>query len=219
MGLRLLPLLAFVLFGAACASGARAQRDASSPPAGQVVVLEDRSEQGARVRLNETVTKRLYVVEGSTASEIRSHLLSEGPAAAGDGKHYDGLASWAAHWTFRYDRGPSECALANATLDASIEIRLPQLVDEGAVAPDLLPRWQAYIAALEAHEMGHVDRETAVLEGLRDAFERVEPASDCTALGNALNALGEEYLAQVRLTDAAYDLETDHGLTQGAVFP
>ena len=217
MGLRLLPWLAFAMLAAACAAGAGAQR--SPPAAAGITLIADRSTQGPRVRLNETVTKSLYAVDGTSAAEIRSHLVDEAAAGGSDGKRFGGLTTWAVHWTFRYDRGSSACALASASLDVSIDVRLPQLSDEAAVAPQVLDRWRAYSAALEAHEMGHVDRETAVLEGLKDAFEAAPAATDCARLGEALDSMGNDYVQQVRMADAFYDVETSHGLTQGATFP
>ncbi|HEY7268257.1 MAG TPA: DUF922 domain-containing protein [Dehalococcoidia bacterium] len=217
MGLRLLPLLAFALLAAACAAGAGAER--APPAAAGVTLIADRSSQGPRVRLNETVTRSTYSVDGVTVPEIRSHLVNEAAAGGSDGKRYDGLTTWAVHWTFRYDHGGAACSLANATIDVSIDVRLPRLSDAAVIAPDILDRWQAYAAALEAHEMGHVDRESAVIDGLKDAFESAGPASDCSSLGDALNSLGNDYVQQVRIADAAYDAETNHGQTQGAVFP
>ena len=218
MGLRILPLLALALLATACAAGAGAQHEPSTATT-DVTLVANRSVQGARVRLTETVTRSLYTVAGTTAAEIRSHLLDEAASGGPDGRRYDGLTTWSVHWTFRYEHGAGGCSLLSANLDVAIEIRLPRLADETAVAPAILDSWRAYAGALEQHETGHADRESAVLEGLRDAFESAPSAAECGGLGAALNALGDDFVMQVRLSDDAYDAETDHGRSQGAVFP
>ncbi len=170
MGLRLLPLLALMLLGAACATGAGAQRGVPArPPADAVSVIASGSDEGERVRINETVSKRGYQVAGTSAAEIRANLLSESTPA--DGRRYDALTNWEVHWTFRYERRDSFCGLAAASITVAIEVRLPDLATPDSLAPDVLARWQAYTSALEAHELGHVDRETSVLQDLKDAFE------------------------------------------------
>jgi predicted secreted Zn-dependent protease len=146
-------------------------------------------------------------------------LLSEGSSQAAGGSHYDAVTAWSLHWSFRYDRGPSQCALAAANIDLQIEVRLPELARDEALDPALLERWRAYAVALETHEMGHVDRETAVVEALRDEFENAAPGPDCGEVGQRLNQIGADYQRQVSITDAVYDQETGHGATQGAVFP
>ena len=54
---------------------------------------------------------------------------------------------------------------------------------------------------------------------LQALFERAPPAASCRELGNTLSSLGQQQIAAGRSADVAYDAETGHGRTQGAVFP
>jgi predicted secreted Zn-dependent protease len=177
-----------------------------------------------RVRLSETVTRRLYGVEGASEQEIRASLSQRGPSAAGAGGsaaagRFDGLTDWQLRWSFRYQREGGSCSLAGATIDLSIVVLLPELRQPETLAPDLLARWQAYVAALETHEMGHVERQRAIARDLAAALDASLPAATCSDLGQQLSALGEAHLQTIRVSDASYDVETNHGLTQGAFFP
>jgi predicted secreted Zn-dependent protease len=207
-------LLLLALLAAGCAVGAGAQPPASSPPV-DVSVISQRTSQGPKVTLRETVTRILYPVEGASMDDIRGHLRAETDGSAG----YDALTRWNVHWSFRFDRSSGGCRLAAALIDLTIDISLPRLSAEAGLNPDAAQRWHAYVAALEEHEMGHAGRESAVVEALKDALEAAGPAADCSALGADLNAIGNDYVTQISLVDAAYDAETGHGATQGAVLP
>jgi hypothetical protein len=51
----------------------------------------------------------------------------------------------------------------------------------------------------------NVERESAIIEGMARAFDEAAPADDCTGLAEALNFLGQQFLTQVRMADAADD--------------
>jgi len=224
MAPRILWALALAALLASCGLVETAPQEApSSAPVRDVLLVSEQS-AGTRVRLVETVTQRLYEVDGATEFEVRASLNARGPGAGGAGAGarrggFDGLTDWSLRWSFRYDRGPGYCALANSTLELAIDVLLPELAAPDAISPELLARWQSYVSALENHEMGHVDRQRALAQELAAAFEAAPPAANCSDLGRQLNALGEDYLQRIRLADATYDLETNHGMTQGAIFP
>jgi predicted secreted Zn-dependent protease len=218
-------VLAALLFAllAACRAEEGPRPPASSLPARNETVLVAEMSRLERVRLSETVTRRTYEVEGVSDAAIRASLDSRGPAlvagASGGSGRYDAVAEWSLHWSFRYERGAGFCALGGADLTLEVVVTLPEHSDAAALPPDLAARWQAFVAALEAHEMGHVGRQRAVAAGLVSAFEGAPPAADCGAFGRQLNALGQEHLDRMRFEDASYDEATSHGMTEGAIFP
>jgi predicted secreted Zn-dependent protease len=210
MELRLLPLLALTFALSACI--ATAGRAVTAEPPAHLVLVSSTTETGTRVRLNQTISKSFYAVAGDSAEALRRSL----DAAQGG---FDAETEWSMTWTFRYRRGPASCELDAANVDLAIVVRLPRSDDEAAFAPDLRQRWDDYVRALEAHEMGHAEREAAVARAYAAALEDVAGDSDCGRLGSVLNALGQSYLDQGRASDAAYDAATGHGATEGATFP
>jgi len=209
MGLRLLALLALTFALSACV--ATAGRATAEPPA-HLVLVSSTTETGTRVRLNQTISKSFYAVAGDSAEALRKSL-----DAAAQGS-FDAETEWTMTWTFRYRRAPGYCELDAADVDLAIVVRLPR-TDEAALAPALRQRWADYVSALEAHEMGHAARETAVARAYAAALEDAAADSDCSRLGSVLNTLGQSYLDQGRASDTAYDSATGHGATEGATFP
>jgi len=223
MALRISWILVAVVLALACVPGAGPQAARrAGPPASDVVLLSEET-RGGRAALVETVTRRSYGVEGATAQELRPALDIFGPvagraAASGGAGRYDGLTDWSLRWTYRYQRGQSVCSLASATVTLDIVVSLPQHLG-AALPPQLADRWQAYTMALESHEAGHVERERTLAAMFVTGLEEAPEAPDCAELGSRLNALGESSIERIRLSDASYDVETNHGVSQGAFFP
>ncbi|WP_174293281.1 DUF922 domain-containing protein, partial [Sphingomonas bacterium] len=71
--------------------------------------------------------------------------------------------------------------------------------------------WRRYAAALDEHEAGHV---RYAWQHRGDVLAAIRGATCATA-----EAAGQAALADIVAHDLAYDRETQHGLTQGAVFP
>jgi predicted secreted Zn-dependent protease len=184
-------------------------------------MVSQREEVG-RVRLSEAVYRQTYTVAGATPAEVRASLNESRPSApkpAGGGGigRFDGLTDWSLRWSFAYQRSAGDCSLSRATIELTTVVVLPHLAETGLAAPDL--RWTEYIAALEAHEMGHVSLQRDLSRELAAEIESVPAQATCGDLGRQLNALGERYVDLMRRADAAYDVETGHGVRQGAVYP
>jgi len=223
MALRISWLLAAAFLALGCVPEAGQQTAGPGrPPSSDVVLLSERT-QVARVLLVESVTRHSYSVDGATAPELRAALDALGPlagraAASGGAGRYDGLTDWSLRWAYRYQRGGGSCSLASATVTLDIVVSLPQHLGAGLPAP-LADRWLAYTMALESHEAGHVVRERALAAMFVTDLEDAPAGPDCAELGSRLNALGESYIERIRLSDASYDAETNHGVSQGAFFP
>lgn len=77
--------------------------------------------------------------------------------------------------------------------------------------PTLVDKWNAYVRNLTLHEEGHVDN---IAESYLDVRTAIQGATCPTAEAQAQATL--EVIGQF---DRDYDRDTDHGATQGAVFP
>jgi hypothetical protein len=95
------------------------------------------------------------------------------------------------------------------------KVVLPELTALEAISW-LLSRWRARFCLVTRD--GLCRRQRALAHELAGALDSAPPAANCTDLGGQLNALGEDYLQRIRLADASYDQETNHGMTQGAIF-
>jgi len=152
-----------------------------------------------------------YDIRGSTAEDLVDQMNLIGPM----GDH--GRRVWAyAQSNFSWDYSPNEdengnCRVENAQVGLKIDVKFPRWIPPNNASPELIGEWENFIRALAEHENGHV----------KLFFERsgdIEAAlwgSDCgSADGATYNAFG--LMQQI---NDEYDDKTNHGATQGAIFP
>ena len=151
-----------------------------------------------------------YDVSGRNAREIREAMNRVRPTDPNDGHRVDALSRWRMGMGWPR-RGPDVCLLDQARVRFQASVLMPRLVNAEALPAAVRARWQAYIAALEVHEAGHIrhayENMPTVLAAIR--------ASDCARAEEA----GRAAIRAVGAWDAEYDRATRHGATQGATFP
>jgi predicted secreted Zn-dependent protease len=171
-----------------------------------------------RVVLKQNLRKETYAVSGDNASDLRSDLDRKRPPSP-DGRRFDANVLWSLTWSFHFDLQPRACALADATVDLQMLVRLPVLAADAAPSQAVRERWEDFALLLETHEAGHIDTYFEGARSLQDAFAEVEPASSCEELRAVLADIGAAAIEAIRAADIEYDRHTDHGRTQGATFP
>ena len=171
-----------------------------------------------RVVLKQNLRKETYVVAGDNASDLRADLDRQRPPSP-DGRRFDANVLWSLTWSFHFYPQPRACALADATVDLQMLVRLPVLATNAALSQAVRERWEDFALLLETHEAGHVDTYFEGARNLQDAFAEVQPAASCEELRAALADMGASAIDAIRAADIEYDRQTDHGRTQGATFP
>lgn len=176
--------------------------------------------EGVGVRADETsqpvglvtipgATVVYYDITGATASELRAQMDLLGPTDA-RGQRWDGNCEWRVWWEWS-GTPDGGCDLAAVRLTYTITVTMPRWVPPPEATADLVSRWTAYTEALARHEQGHVERVLAGIDPIAQAIR----AADCATANDAAQAV----LADIQAENDAYDEETDHGATQGAIFP
>lgn len=154
-------------------------------------------------------TIEYYDVSGSTQWEIRDQLNTLASVDE-NGFRGDALTSWKIRWTWD-GYGTEACDLSSVTATYDIEVRLPRWTPPQDASPELVTKWNTYVLALLEHEKVHVDN---VVDYLPYLIKTIRGATCNTAEDRA-----QEVLAELRSADLKYDEETNHGATQGAIFP
>jgi predicted secreted Zn-dependent protease len=145
----------------------------------------------------ENAEVRFYTVTGSTANEIRNSINNNRPGS------YDGWAQWYFSW--------SGCQDGGVQVNYTITVDFPQWSPPANLSGTLVQSWNRYINALALHEQGHVDLVMAAVPNFIDTLQNV----DCDEINATANAM----LADINEANVQYDEETNHGATQGAIFP
>lgn len=167
--------------------------------------------------LKQDIDTHYYQVYGYTPNEVRAQLNACGAESAGEA--YDAYTSYYINWTYNYQPVAAGCNIKDVTVGAKIDFFYPKWEDPGNAQPGLAERWQTYMTNLETHENGHKD---IALEGAKAILNSLLALSDsatCDDAGNLANSTGQSIFADYDAQNKAYDAETGHGATQGAVFP
>jgi predicted secreted Zn-dependent protease len=155
-----------------------------------------------------------YPVEGSSLRALLTSLRERGPS--------DGHGTWAANtaWVFRWSYKPvsgAECRVGSASVELALTYTYPQWTAPVDASPAVVAAWEGYLARVELHEHGHRDIAEAAAADLVKALEALPAQSSCDALAATARSTAGQILTRHADDQRAYDLETGHGATQGAV--
>jgi predicted secreted Zn-dependent protease len=150
-----------------------------------------------------------YDIEGATAADLGQAMRELGPVAY-DGWKGSAATNWYISWNWP-GYGSQDCQLGDATVSYTVRVTLPQWQPPARTSPELVTDWNRYVLALASHEQQHVD---FVPEGAADVEAAIRGATCQTADAAAMAAI-----ESIRQRDRDYDAATDHGASQGVVFP
>jgi len=157
-----------------------------------------------------------YDVHGRTARELLAQLRELGPKTS-SGSFFAETRS-PMRWTWRTKAdGGGRCTLTQVQVLVHSEMTMPRWVPPADTEPGVYTAWQKAMAALQTHEIGHKDISA---RAAREILQRLNSVSTfCTGLGDEVKRMTDAIIARERSEQSAYDAETRHGATQGAVFP
>jgi len=173
------------------------------------------------VGFNSTFNVVAYPVSGKTTTDLTRALDAKAIADPHEpGSRYYAMTEWHVASDWQWLSTTRGCELERANVTVALTMTLPTLATRQGLTPDLLTRWDKFIANTITHEKGHVTR---ALNGGRDyqrALGNLTPqAGTCLAMRPTLDNLFRQHLDAIDRVNVQYDKETDHGATQGAVFP
>lgn len=181
------------------------------PPSASATSTSEFSDATVATISIENADMLFYNVSGSTASEIVDSIHASRPT---DPYHsnqaFDALTTWRITWTWS-GYGQAECDLETAVVDYENEVEFPRWNPPADASPELIQSWNRYIENLALHEKGHVDKTVKYYQEVKTAIQNATCLTADAAAQQALEALNAE--------NESYDLETDHGRTQGVQFP
>lgn len=151
-----------------------------------------------------------YDVSGRAVGEIRASLDRHRRADPNTGVYVEAWTAWKLRWDVP-GSPEGRCRPEKAVVTLEVSVGLPRLARSEVVPPEVLQRWQRYIAAVTAHEANHV---RIAREG-RDAVLRAIHESDCVEGPQA----ARDAMATIGQLNDEYDQRTRNGATEGAHFP
>lgn len=194
-------LMALGLFSLACrlslAGGAEPAEPDSTPVAAISIQIPN-------------ATMIYYEISGSTADELRAEMNQQGPLDPLELVRYDARTDWHISWTWP-GYGNGDCDLSKTTVSYDIKVTVPHWEPASDADSKLIEQWNRYLNNLSLHEQGHVN---SIVKNYPRVKEAIQRATCLTA-----EQAAQDMLDTFQQANTAYDVQTKHGETQGAIFP
>jgi predicted secreted Zn-dependent protease len=163
----------------------------------------------AGAQVTETYKREPYLVTGTTEDEVRADINSKRSSG------FDATAKWYFRWRYTYRTGAPTCSFTQVSV--ALELTM---VEPGLQSPDPVLRasFEDYLTKLRVHEEGHAD---IARVGAQRIYAALLPltAATCDELGRLANETAKAVVAETDKEQKAYDAATNHGATQGALWP
>ena len=157
-----------------------------------------------------------YEVEGTSEAEVLQSLRALGPSS--HGRDFFGLTE--TEMSYRYWKAPSEegCGLEQIRLDLHVVVTLPAWEPPRGAPYELKRDWSRFETALRRHEDGH--REIAEWSA-REVYHALRSlrTPTCDTIDAAAREVAQRLRETGELRQASFDRQTNHGWSQGAVWP
>ena len=157
------------------------------------------------------VRTKYYKVRGNTAADIRRDLDRRSPV------EYDARLNWNIQWRFTHRQFLELCKITKISVKVDIMYILPKLSTRRLPA-SVKHAWQKYMKALIFHEKGHANTGINVAYAIERKIKNMARPT-CKQLTKDANAVAYREIWRGNAIDKKYDKDTNHGATEGAVFP
>ncbi|MFW2570237.1 DUF922 domain-containing Zn-dependent protease [Legionella sp. 29fVS95] len=164
--------------------------------------------------------KNYYQISGNTEQTLREQMGELGPVIKG--LHYDAQTIWYVTWNYNWHYNhPSQnpCYVKNVTVSVNVTSILPAWSNQNSSTPYLQNKWNTYLNNLSKHEEGHGNNGKRAAMEIEQALLNTPAMPNCNALKAELNMKAKEIISKHNTWDTQYDMDTNHGKNQGAIFP
>jgi predicted secreted Zn-dependent protease len=172
------------------------------------------------IAFTSTLAVTTYNVTGKTENDISKSLEANAIADPHEpGSRYYALTKWQLGGNWVVKSSPRGCQVEEGSVSIFITMTLPALATTADVPANVLKKFDSFLDKTILHESDHAG---LALQGARDyqrALGNFAPVSDCEGLKAQLNNLFRRSFESIDNVNTDYDIRTQHGRTQGAVFP
>jgi predicted secreted Zn-dependent protease len=164
-----------------------------------------------------SVEEEYYEIDGKTDQELYRNIFLVSPINE-NGETYAGYTSWSVSWNYWWKETPKDCTISNVKTFVKVKYTLPSWSHAHWNSHGLERKWKTYSTALRQHEEGHSEFGIKAATKIQHTIKEMGPRNSCSELEHAANLIGEEILEEYMGHNRQYDIETDHGKTQGATW-
>ncbi len=113
-----------------------------------------------------------------------------------------------------YETSKDQCKLKDVVVAVRVATLYPDLEPTIKVIPKLMDRWNPYIKAFEAHQKIHKDISVQFGQYLYDGLVSF-PDTPCDKIKDQVTVFFDQKRREHASAHERYDIETDHGKTEG----
>jgi predicted secreted Zn-dependent protease len=195
-------------------TGNRPHNPAMNAPLPLLACLALLAAPGARAEVHEALDYDHYEAHATPGRPLVEALNEATPFRPPGNEVYHSSTAWFLDWKVRPEpTADGHCRVGAVRIDLHGRMTLPRLVGGSS---EQKQRFESYLARLREHELGHyeIGREAAL--ELEQQFYALHPAASCGELQSAAREAGARLLPRYEAMGDTYDVQTQHGRTQGA---
>ena len=179
-------------------------------------LLKSKMEEASRkLRIDERYN--FYDIKGTSIKELKQQMKLGGTKWS-DGKVYAALTTWDIQYNYEIIEKNGSYSIKSVATDISVVYILPNRVTTATDGPDLQAGdWGKFMDHLKEHEHGHKDISVKTAAEINEALASLGSTSSKADLDKVAKLLVEAKFKQLKKLHIAYDEETQHGITQGAI--
>lgn len=165
----------------------------------------------AEAQVRQQVRQRPYDIQGRSWQDLLRAMQTHGPDT------FFALTRYQIDYTYRLQRRLATCTVEQPVVTLDTEVILPRWLPDPDAPYDLRRDWQLFHSRLEQHERTHQrfgEQAAREVLGVLHTFRGPCDTADAEIQRRA-QAIMDAYDARNR----AYDQQTGHGRTEGAVWP
>jgi len=159
-----------------------------------------------------------YQLTGNTAGQLDFQMRNFGPLDS-VGNRWLALTVPLFDWDYTCSCSDSGCTTGPATIYVTLDYSLPVWEPPANTDTLLVERWNLFQRAAVTHERGHGDLAVDCGWQLGQAFVTQPPQASCSAVDSAVSAVSQPVFAACRAAQNEYESTTNHGQTDGVVWP
>lgn len=165
---------------------------------------------------------KYYDIKGNTVEELNSQMQAKGPRLNEEEKKQmivrsdgDAMTRSEIKWNSKTAKRKSGCYLHDLEYNHYITFIYPRWNQPPDASPDLIEKWNRFMAGTIVHEEGHRDIELAQTEEMFPALIGLPSFPTCEELDQAAADLSNNFQEKYRKLEEDYDIRTGSGQTQG----
>lgn len=161
-------------------------------------------------------TPETYAIYGDTPAQVRAQMQA---CAPGTGHEFSGSTDFWLGSQYRYTSTSADtCQLTDVAVTLHVHQTLPSWVASANAEAGLTGAWQAYMTHLKTHENGHATLDMQYAALAQTTLENLPPIP-CSTVSATVTAKMNSIVAALNVANDTYDTATQHGATQGAIWP